>query len=108
MALSNWAFIYLGSEIADPAVDRAVIECGGVRTTIVAVPQKSAAVAVACDLVATGVQAIELCGAFGPEWTKQVIDATRCRIPVGSVMYTLDMLTMNREDGKMKAQGLSQ
>ena len=67
MALSNWAFIYLGSEIADPAVDRAVIEGGGVRTTIVAVPQKSAALAVACDLVATGVQAIELCGAFGPE-----------------------------------------
>lgn len=99
MQIKNWAFIYLGSEIVDPAVDRAVIERGGVRTTVVAVPKKSAAVEVACDLVAAGVQAVELCGAFEPAWTKQVIEATRWRIPVGSVMYMLEMLE-GTGDGK--------
>ena len=92
MMLNSWAFIFLGSGTGDPAVDRAVIERGGVRTTIVAVPEKSAAVPVALDLIAGGVQAVELCGAFGPAWEKQVIEATGRRVPVGSVSYALDIL----------------
>jgi len=92
MMLNSWAFIYLGSGVEDPAVDRAVIECGGVRTTIVAVPEKSAAVQVARDLVANGVQAIELCGAFEPAWAMKVIEATGRGVPVGSVIYELDIL----------------
>jgi hypothetical protein len=43
MTSNNWAYIYLGMR-EDPAVDRAVIERGGLRTTMVAVPEKSAAV----------------------------------------------------------------
>jgi hypothetical protein len=44
MTFNNWAFIYLGMGEEDPAVDRAVIERRGLRTTIVAVPEKSAVV----------------------------------------------------------------
>ena len=73
-----------------------MIECSGVRTTIVAVPEKSSAVQVARDLVAKGVQAVELCGAFEPAWAMEVIEATGHRVPVGSVIYAMDILR-NRE-----------
>ncbi|HEX2100484.1 MAG TPA: hypothetical protein VHF69_07465 [Candidatus Synoicihabitans sp.] len=43
MTFNNRAYIYLGMGEEDPAVDRAVIERGGLRTTMVAVPEKSAA-----------------------------------------------------------------
>jgi len=92
MLLKSWAFIYLGSGTEDPAVDRAVIERGGVRTTIVAVPEKAAAVPIALDLVESGVQAVELCGSFEPAWVRRVIEATGGRVPVGSVTYALDIL----------------
>ena len=54
MAFNNWAYIYLGMGEEDPAVDRAVIERGGLRTTIVAVPEKSAVVQAAIELVDGG------------------------------------------------------
>lgn len=90
MTFNNWAFIYLGMGTEDPAVDRAVIERGGLRTTIVAVPEKSAVVQVAVELVDTGAQSIELCGAFGPVWAARVIEAIGGRVPVGSVTYGME------------------
>jgi hypothetical protein len=51
MAFSNWAFIYLGYGGEDPTVDRAVIDRGGLKTTVVAVPDRNAAVKVATELV---------------------------------------------------------
>ncbi len=84
---SSWAFIYLGSGSEDPAVDRAVIERGGLRTTIVAVPEAAAAVPVARELVDGGAQTIELCGGLGPVWAARVIEATGGRVPVGAVGY---------------------
>jgi Family of unknown function (DUF6506) len=68
MTFNNWAYIYLGMGEEDPAVDRAVIERGGLRTTMVAVPEKSAAVQAAVELVDGGARSIELCGAFY-RWT---------------------------------------
>ena len=44
MTFNKWAYVYLGMGEEDPAVDRAVIECGGLRTTMVTVPEKSAAI----------------------------------------------------------------
>ena len=90
MTFNNWAFIYLGMGTEDPAVDRAVIERGGLRTTIVAVPEKSAVVQVAVELVDTGAQSIELCGAFGPVWAARVIEAIGGRVPIGSVTYGME------------------
>ena len=87
MTFHTWGFIYLGTGSEDPAVDRAVIERGGLTTTIVAVPTREAAVDAAVELVDAGAQSIELCGAFGPVWTARVIEATGGRVPVGAVSY---------------------
>jgi hypothetical protein len=87
MAFNRWGFIYLGLGDEDPAVDRAVIDRGGLRTTIVAVPDKATAVRVAVELVDGGAQSIELCGAFGSVTTAQVIQAVGNRALVGSVSY---------------------
>lgn len=87
MTFHTWGFIYLGAGSEDPAVDRAVIERGGLTTTIVAVPTREAAVDAAVELVDAGAQSIELCGAFGPVWTARVIEATGGRVPVGAVAY---------------------
>ena len=90
MTFENWGFIYLGVGTEGPTVDRAVIENGGLRTTIVAVPEKSAVVQVAVELVDGGAQSIELCGAFGPVWAARVIKAIGGRVPVGSVAYGME------------------
>ncbi|MGH3088984.1 MAG: DUF6506 family protein [Rubrobacteraceae bacterium] len=90
MAFNNWAFIYLGTGSEDPAVDRAVIETGGLRTTFVAIPEKSSVVEVALELVDGGAQSIELCGGFGSVWAAQVIEAIGGRVPVGAVSYGVE------------------
>ncbi|UHQ22252.1 DUF6506 family protein [Lysobacter sp. 5GHs7-4] len=75
-ALISWAFIFEAPQM-DPAVDRMVIERGGVRTTIVGVPEQAAVVDVAVALVEDGAQFIELCGGFEPVWAGRVFDAIR-------------------------------
>ncbi len=87
MAFTKWGYIYLGTGTEDPTTDRAVIERGGLTTTIVAVPDSAAAVAVAKELVSDGAQTIELCGGFGAKVVADVIEATGGTIPVGAVSY---------------------
>ena len=89
---NNWAFIYMGSGAEDPAVDRAVIDRGGLRTTIVAVPDGAAAPAVAAELVDAGAQSIELCGGFGATVMPKVIEATGGCVPVGQVRYGMEAI----------------
>jgi hypothetical protein len=90
MSFNSWGFIYLGLGEEDPALDRAVILRGGLKTTIVAVPTKEAAVDVAVELVDAGAQSIELCGGFGAVITTRVIEALGDRVPVGAVSYTME------------------
>jgi hypothetical protein len=90
MTFNSWGFIYLGLGGEDPATDRAVIQRGGLTTTIVAVPDRESAVQVAIELVEGGAQSIELCGAFGPTATAQVLQAVGDRVPVGSVTYGVE------------------
>ena len=92
MSFHSWGFIYLGLGDEDPAVDRAVIARGGLTTTIVAVPERSAAVQVARELVDAGAQSIELCGAFGPKVVADVLEATEGRVPVGAVTYGVESI----------------
>lgn len=87
MSFNKWAFIYLGAGAEDPEVDRAVIERDGLTTTIVAVPEHAAVRDIAVALVEDGAQSIELCGAFGPKWVAEVVEATGGRVPVGGVTY---------------------
>lgn len=82
----SWAFIFEAPE-TDPRIDRLVIERGGVRSTVVAIPEQSAAVQVAVDLVRDGVQFIELCGGFEPIWAGKIVEATGGSVPVGCVGY---------------------
>lgn len=92
MAFNNWAFIYLGVGGEDPAVDRAVIDRGGLTTTVVAVPDRSAAVRVATELVEAGAQSIEICGGLGPAVAAEVVEATGGRVPVGAVTYGVESI----------------
>ncbi|NJK54217.1 MAG: hypothetical protein HC936_18165 [Leptolyngbyaceae cyanobacterium SU_3_3] len=82
----TWAFIFEAPE-TNPKTDRMVIERGGMRSIVVAVPEQPAVVQAAVDLVAEGAQFIELCGGFEPTWAGKVIEATNGKIPVGTVGY---------------------
>jgi hypothetical protein len=82
----TWAFIFEAPE-TNPKTDRMVIERGGVRSIVVAVPEQAAVVQAAIDLAAEGAQFIELCGGFEPIWAGRVVEATNGHIPVGTVGY---------------------
>jgi hypothetical protein len=86
MALKAFGFIFTGPNL-DPAVDRARIQRDDFRAVMVGVAQPLQAIAVARELVAEGIELIELCGGFGPVWTAKVIEAIEGCVPVGSVGY---------------------
>lgn len=86
MALNYFGFIFTGRGL-DPASDRAVIEKGDFKTLIVGMSTPDACVDVAKEMVADGVELIELCGGFGPVWTARVLEAIDGAIPVGAVGY---------------------
>ena len=92
MAFTNWGFIYLGTGHEDPAADRAVIERSGLKTTVVAVPDRATALDTAVDLVEAGAQSIELCGGLGPSVASEVVEATGGRVPVGAVTYGVESI----------------
>lgn len=90
--VSSWAYIY-GQPGADPAADRFVIERDGQRTTLVPVPDESAAASVALDLIEEGAELIELCGGFGLTEAARVVEAVDGRVPVGHVTFALESVT---------------
>lgn len=94
MAFTAWGFVYLGAGGEDPSTERAVIESGGLRTTIVAVGDRAAAPAAAADLVAGGAQTIELCGAFTASDVVAVRQAVGAHVPVGAVRYDMDAVPL--------------
>ncbi|QEW03465.1 DUF6506 family protein [Microbacterium lushaniae] len=67
---------------------------GGLKTTIVAVPDPAAAAAVAVELVDDGAQSIELCGGFGTEVVAEVAAAVDGRVPVGGVTYGMESVPL--------------
>jgi hypothetical protein len=86
MALRIWGFIYTG-EGCDPARTRVVTGSETCRLIAVGVERPEQGIAAARELVADGVQLIELCGGFGPVWTGQIIEAIGRAVPVGMVAY---------------------
>jgi len=54
---------------------------------VVGVSEASQGIAVAKEMVAEGIQLIELCGGFGPVWSGKIIEAIEHAVPVGSVGY---------------------
>lgn len=89
---AHWAYLY-EQPGADPVSDRFVIERAGQRTTLVPVPEETAAVAVAIELVDAGVQLIEVCGGFPITAAAQVIEAVGGRVPVGRVSFGAESIT---------------
>ena len=79
----QFAFLILGD--FDAARDRAEI-CGG-RARIWGVANLDEACAAAKALARQGVGCIELCGAFGGEGARRVIEATGNRLPIGYVTH---------------------
>lgn len=54
---------------------------------VVGVREPSEGIAAAKDMVAEGIQLIELCGGFSPVWAGKVIEAIDYKVPVGVVAY---------------------
>ena len=79
----KFAFLIMGD--FDVRQDYAAIHGGD--ACIVGVADIEQACAAAQRLHHAGVGCIELCGAFGPDGARQVIEATGGRIPVGYVTH---------------------
>lgn len=80
----KFAFILMGDEF-DAEKDRAAVHGGEIQ--VAAVPNLAEGCRVAKELCDSGVNCIELCGAFGPDGAKAVIQATDGKIPVGYVTH---------------------
>lgn len=83
------AFIFIEAG-AHPARDRFERDFPPQRTSFVPVPDEVAAVAVARDLVAEGVDLIELYGGFTSTGAAAIIDVVDGRAPVGIGSFTLE------------------
>ena len=80
------AFVFVAPG-ADPRAHRAVVATEAVELTVVGVKDYAEAEAVARDLVAEGIEAIELCGGFGHAGAARVAAAVEGRAAVGVVRF---------------------
>jgi predicted polyphosphate/ATP-dependent NAD kinase len=88
----KWAFIYtLDDPSAEPRIDViGTLVCAGVSSV-------ADAPAVARQLVAEGVELIELCGGFGGAGLGLIASAVENRVPVGAVFFGVDAIAgLNR------------
>jgi predicted polyphosphate/ATP-dependent NAD kinase len=78
-----------GTDASGERIDR---ERDGQRRPIVFVPDESVAPKVAAELVAEGIELIELYGGFGPTTASAVSAAIGVRVPVGLVTFGMESL----------------
>jgi hypothetical protein len=81
----KWAFFYT---LDEPNAGTRLDTMG--TLTCVGITEIAAAPAIARQLVAEGVELIELCGAFGGAGLAAVIAAVEGRVPVGAVFYSVE------------------
>ena len=79
----KYAFLVMGSY--DSRTDRAELQNGAAR--IIGVSSVEEACGIARTLQAEGVACVELCGAFGEEGARRVIEATGGTLAVGYVVH---------------------
>jgi len=84
-----WAFVYISPD-CDPEVHKSIIESPGWKAYIYGVSSIDAGCELAKKLVANGCKLIELCGGFGEEGAKRVVEAIDDAVPVGYVTYFPD------------------
>jgi hypothetical protein len=82
----TWAFIYISKE-CNPKEHNKTIDSLGCRSIFVGVDSVDAGCEAAKKLVSEGCRIIELCGGFGKQGAKKVIEATEGAVPVGFVDY---------------------
>ncbi len=82
------AFIFVAPE-GDPAQHRAWVKTPQVRLLAVAVKDYADAAPLARQLVAEGIQAVELCGGFGHRGAALIAEAVGDKVPVGVVRFDL-------------------
>ena len=81
MALRHFGFIVVGDDfVQEQGTDK-------FKMRVVGVSRPKQAIVVAKDMVADGIQAIELCGAFSPVIVGKIIEAIEFKVPVGTVSY---------------------
>jgi len=81
MALTRFGFIVTGGRfVQEQGTD-------DFSMTVVGVDHPSEGVAAAEQMVAEGIQLIELCGGFSPVWAGRIIEAIDYAVPVGVVAY---------------------
>ena len=83
MPLRKFGFIVPGAQLAA----RMTMTSPAFEMVAIGVASPAEGPAAARQLVAEGVELIELCGGFGPVWTAQVLEAIDHRVPVGAVGY---------------------
>jgi 2-keto-3-deoxy-6-phosphogluconate aldolase len=86
MALTKFGFIVTGKGL-DPRQHRVEMKSNAFTMIAIGVARPEQAIPVARELVAEGIQLLELCGGFGPLGAARVIEALGNKIPVGSVAY---------------------
>lgn len=79
----RFAFLIMGQ--FDDKTDRAEIHNGTAQ--IIGVANMDAAINVAHELQREGVDCIELCGAFGEEGARKIIEATANQLPIGYITH---------------------
>jgi 2-keto-3-deoxy-6-phosphogluconate aldolase len=80
------AFIFIAPE-TDPTTHKALVDAPVVQLHVVGVKNYQEAVTVAKQLVAQGVEAIELCAGFGIEGVAQIKQAVQGKAVVGVVRF---------------------
>lgn len=88
MSLRYWAYIFISPEF-DAKQHIATMESATCRFKTIGIDlnKREQVIAIAKQLVAEGVQMIELCGGFGSQWIAKVSDAIEGAVPVGGVFY---------------------
>ncbi|WP_342276143.1 DUF6506 family protein [Spiroplasma endosymbiont of Nebria brevicollis] len=89
MPLTSWAFIYLSPGFNEQN-NSFKTKVGPCQFQIIGlnVNDKALTINIAKRLLSQkGVQTIELCGGFGPQWVAKISEAIDNKIPVGGVMY---------------------
>lgn len=88
MALHKWAYLYLSPGFT-PDNSTSTVKVADCEFTAIGMDfdAKDRSIDLARDLVADGVQMIELCGGFGPLWIARISEAIDHAVPVGSVAY---------------------
>ena len=88
MALRYWAYIFLSPGF-NATQHIATMESNGCRFKAVGIDinNREQVIEIAKQLIDEGVQMIELCRGFGPQWIAKISDAISHAIPVGGVFY---------------------